>query len=229
MKEKLKTISTVMSWIFMFAAFLLLAVTLVQAIDHKDSNEPNYIFGHGFIRAISGSMEPYFAVNGIALIQEVDGIEDIAVNDVVTFRVYSDNGDVNNVTHRIIDIAENGTITTKGDNNQVADLYPLTIEHIDSKVVFVCNQTAWVINKVEYLIQHPAIAGCFAMSLVLFAYALHLLFKIRREDKQFIEETGQKAERANSKESDAARESFSNEMMVSQKDVSNSDSSKTND
>lgn len=188
MKEKLKTLSAIMSWVFMFAAFLLLAVTLVQAFQHKDSNEPNYILGHGFIRAISGSMEPYFTVNGIALIKEVDGMEDIAINDVVTFRVYSNNGDVNNVTHRIIDIDENGIITTKGDNNQVEDLYPLTIDHIDSKVVFVCNEAAWLINKAEFLIKHPAIASCFALGLLLLAYTLHLFFKIKRDDKRREEE-----------------------------------------
>ena len=186
MKEKFKKIDEILSWVFMIAAFIILAAALVNAFQHRDSNEPNYVFGYGAIRAISGSMEPTFAVNGIAIIKEVDDMNDIAVDDIVTFRVYSNDGDVNNVTHRIVEISEDGIITTKGDNNQVADMYPLTINHIDSKVVAIFNESAWVFDKLIWLKQHPITAGCFGLSILLFGFTFHFIRKSKEEDKEEI-------------------------------------------
>ena len=184
MKEKLKKIEEILSWIFMFAAFILLIMALVSAYQHKDSNEPNYVLGYGAIRAISGSMEPTFAVNGIAIIKEVHDMNDIAVDDIVTFRVYSNDGKVNNVTHRIVEINDNGIITTKGDNNEVSDMYPLTIEHIDSKVVFIFNGSAWIFDKLLWLKHHPITAGCFGLSIVLFGFTLHFIRQSRKEKQE---------------------------------------------
>ena len=50
------------------------------------------------------------------------------------------------ITHRIKKIEEDGTITTKGDNNRVVDAAVFTRDNVDAKVVFVFNWAAVLIH-----------------------------------------------------------------------------------
>ena len=54
--------------------------------------------------------------------------------DVVTFHVQDEEGKPLVITHRIKKIDEDGTITTKGDNNRVADSTTITRDDVDSAI-----------------------------------------------------------------------------------------------
>ena len=92
---------------------------------------------------VSGSMEPSFYRGDIVATQNVNtyGIQefnpytDVEINDVVVYNAkwYSEP-----VIHRVINIQEiNGTkyYIIKGDNNEVADPYPVTPDQIKAKVI----------------------------------------------------------------------------------------------
>ena len=108
--------------------------------------------------------------NGVALTKEVDSLDDIAVGDVVTYHVMNDNGKKLLITHRIIAI-DNGQIYTKGDNNNVDDGFPLSIDNIEAKVVGVFNGTAWLAAKWQTT-RGKVMLICFVVAIVLLCYTL---------------------------------------------------------
>lgn len=84
--------------------------------------------------------------DSIVITKDVKNIDEINVGDVVTYHITDNEGKRLVITHRIKEISEVGTITTKGDNNNVSDAYELSIDNIDAKVVLVFNQVAWIVN-----------------------------------------------------------------------------------
>lgn len=177
MKDALKKLNSILSWVLLIAALLLFVTTAYQVYTAKDTSEDAFIFGYRPVYVLTGSMEPYMEVNGMCLTKKVDSLDEIKVNDVVTYHVNTTEGKTVRITHRIMDINENGIITTKGDNNKVIDAYPLTIDNIDSKVVAVFNQTAWIVAN-------PVISACFALAIVLLIFAVSFFFKGSEEDDE---------------------------------------------
>ena len=208
MKSKLKIINDVVSWILLIAVTICLVFSLYSVYQAKTTGEPAFLFGYRPILVLTGSMEPYMMTNSIAITEEVDSMEDIAVGDVVTYRVKSEGGKTLNITHRIIQIDEDGFILTKGDNNHVSDNIVLTIDNIDAKVVTVFNQTAWIAAKWQTTSGKIMLIS-FAVGIVLFFFTLRfgiaaLIDKFRKkkeivaepdapvaeESKKLPEETG---------------------------------------
>ncbi|EGG87559.1 signal peptidase I [Lachnospiraceae bacterium 9_1_43BFAA] len=99
-----------------------------------------YIFGYRPVVVLSGSMEPYMQTNSVAIIQKT---KDIEKGDVVMFRVDEDTL----VCHRAVKIDEKGNITTKGDNNKVADFDKVKPEGVEGKVVARLNFLSGLIGK----------------------------------------------------------------------------------
>lgn len=188
MKEVLNKISAALSWIFLGLAVLLLVFTAYQTVQAKQTGEDVFIFGHRPILVLTGSMEPYMMVNGICLTQEVDSIDDIEVGDVVTYHVNTTEGRMIRITHRIIDMDENGMIYTKGDNNKVADAYPLTMDNIDSKVIGVFNQTAWIYDKWQTTVGKVMIIS-FGLALVLLYVSIKLIFNKDDDEEEDIKQS----------------------------------------
>ncbi len=88
----------------------------------------------------SGSMEPLIPTGGIAYINTRD--TDVAVGDVVTFRLNGTGGDTL-VTHRIVREA-GGAFITQGDANEAEDQNPVSREQI-------IGTYAWSIPKLGFL------------------------------------------------------------------------------
>ena len=145
MRAILNKLNDILSWIMMIGAFVLLIYTGITVSDSIKTGEGAFVFGYRPVLVLSGSMEPYMMTNGICLTKEVNDIDELNVDDVVTFHL-DQNGKRINITHRIISI-ENGIVNTKGDNNNVPDNLSLTMDNIDAKVVFVFNQSAWLVDK----------------------------------------------------------------------------------
>lgn len=90
------------------------------------------MFGYDILAVLSGSMEPTYKVGSILYIDKNFQAEDIKVGDVITFK--TDNDTI--ITHRVIDINEDKTFKTKGDNNDIEDMTPIKFEDLLGKVIF---------------------------------------------------------------------------------------------
>ena len=172
-------ISNIMSWVFLIFTSCLLIFTAMTAINAHKTGEPAFLFGYRPVLVLTGSMEPYMMTNGIALTKEVDDISDLEVGDVVTYHFESESGRLLRITHRIIAL-DNGTIHTKGDNNRVSDGYTLTIDNIESEVVAVFNQTAWIAQKWQTTTGKIMIVS-FAVAIILLYYTLKTFILSRKE------------------------------------------------
>lgn len=90
------------------------------------------ILGGQSLAVLSGSMEPGIPVGSIVVAMPVDA-SDLQVGDVVTYKLTEDTL----VTHRVVEInAEEQTITTKGDANEVNDSNPVPYENVVGRVKF---------------------------------------------------------------------------------------------
>ena len=87
---------------------------------------PTVVLGWQPMTIISGSMSPTIQPGHVAVVEPFAG-QDLGPGTVVTYR---DAAQGRLVTHRIDAVAEDGTITTKGDANAVEDLEPLTTDRI---------------------------------------------------------------------------------------------------
>ena len=131
-----------------FIAIMICCVMIViTAFNNKAEGKDTYIFGYRPIYILTESMEPTIESKAVIVTKEVKSIDEIAEGDIVTFKVYDELLDRTvRITHRIIDIDENGHITTKGDNNSSPDAYDLTIDNISEKTVLILN---WFSNVME--------------------------------------------------------------------------------
>lgn len=139
----------IVGYIIMAVSILFLALTLVSYTTANISGERPYVFGYSIIRTTSGSMEPTILTNGSAICKKVTKRSDIKPGDIITFKGISafDDEHTERVTHRIIRIANDGLIYTKGDNNDVEDSHPISFDAVESKVVLVVNFTAAIFGN----------------------------------------------------------------------------------
>jgi len=79
------------------------------------------LLGHQPMAVLSGSMEPVYHVGDLVFIDTNIPPEDMAVGDVVAFRISEETV----VTHRIVAIDNSLGFTVKGDNNNVEDGAPV--------------------------------------------------------------------------------------------------------
>ena len=89
------------------------------------------LFGYEVFHVLSGSMEPTIPTGSLIIVKPVEP-ETVEEGDVIAF---SSNGSV--VTHRVVGIdSSRGEFITKGDANEVADIYPTPFLALIGKVVF---------------------------------------------------------------------------------------------
>ena len=182
MKAKLRKIDEVVSWILMIAVFALLIHVVFSTVTAARKGEENFIFGYRPAIVLTGSMEPYMMTNSLVLTKEVTDIEELEIGDVITFHVTNELGDRIRITHRLTGI-EDGVLSTKGDNNPSGDGIPLTMENVESKVVAVCNQTAWLAAYWKTTSGKIMIIS-FAAAVILCYTAIKLYFVSKREEKE---------------------------------------------
>lgn len=141
-----KKISNIVSWIVFFALLIGCIYSIVAVVQAKETGEEVFIGGYRPVYVMTGSMEPYMREKSLVITEKVESMEEIEVGDVITYHLELD-GKVLRVTHRIINIDNEGNIFTKGDNNNVTDAYSITIDNVEAKVVCVFNFVASIINK----------------------------------------------------------------------------------
>ena len=183
MKEKKEEskLQAILSWVLLIVMAGLLVFTVFRVAESKKTGEGVFLLGYRPVLVLTGSMEPYMMTNGIALTKEVDSLDDIAVGDVVTYHVMNDNGKKLLITHRIIAI-DDGLIYTKGDNNNVIDGYPLTMDNVEAKVVGVFNGTAWLAAKWATTTGKIMLI-CFLAAIILLCYTVKAFRASKKEKK----------------------------------------------
>ena len=126
------------------------AFVLIFSIVSMKSNNLPMIFDRAIVNVASQSMEPIYKKGDVLIIKKTD-INNLKVDDVITF-VSSDptiEGMLN--THRIYAIEENNgkkLFLTKGDNNPDVDKYKVESEDIVGKVQ---TKIPYVGNIISYL------------------------------------------------------------------------------
>lgn len=116
---------------------------------------------------LSGSMEPTIHTGSLALINERD--RDIEVGDVIAFQVED-----MFITHRVIEITDDGYYITKGDNNDTPDAGQLSKSMIRGTTI--CS-----IPKIGFLIEASSTtSGIIVLSTVCIVLIL-LSFLCRKE------------------------------------------------
>lgn len=182
MKAKLRKIDEVVSWILLFAVFALLIHVVCNTVDAARKGEESFIFGYRPAIVLTGSMEPYMMTNSIVLTKEVTELEELKVGDVITFHLTNELGKKVRITHRLTGI-EDGILSTKGDNNPSGDGIPLTMESVESKVVGVFNQSAYLVAAWKTTSGKIMILS-FIGALVLAYFAVKLHFASKREERE---------------------------------------------
>lgn len=78
------------------------------------------IFGRYVLNVVTGSMEPTIATGEYIIVAKTDP-SSLQVNDIIAF--YSDSDETKDllITHRIVEIKEDGSFVTKGDANNIED------------------------------------------------------------------------------------------------------------
>lgn len=170
-RKIVETTLNIFSTIVICAIIIASVIAVIEVSIAKYKGEDAYFFGYKPIFVLTGSMEPYMETNGTVLVKKVNSIDEIAVDDVVSYHLTLEDGNEIRVTHRIISI-EDGVIRTKGDNNKVNDTYPLTMENIDAKVVSVHNWTAILVEQWQ-----TTTGKVFMVLFVLFIIFLYLTLK----------------------------------------------------
>lgn len=123
-KGKLRKLSlNILIWLIVLVA----AFVTIVSISSRDNNGVANFMGFMPLSIQSGSMEPTIKIGDLILTKKYDGKTKLEEQDIITFvsDEYRDkNGNPTVITHRIIDIKENGgmiSYVTKGDHNPLQD------------------------------------------------------------------------------------------------------------
>ena len=146
-KQKTKKVFGVIGRVFSIALIVLEVIIIIFLVISKAQGTPPTLFGHQMYFIRTGSMSPYLEPGDVIISKKYDGGELIAGKDgdVVTF--YGNmNGNVELITHRVIEV-DGDTVITQGDFNNIAD-NPITKDDIEAVMV----HKAVVIDKIYKII-----------------------------------------------------------------------------
>lgn len=122
MKKAVKITVNILAWIVLIFALL---ITLIVFSSEKNNGVSN-IFGYMPLTVESDSMSPTFKQGDMILCKEIDDVNDLKKDDVITFWTLIDGKRVKN-THRIVEVNNvDGSVSfiTRGDNNSADDEVP---------------------------------------------------------------------------------------------------------
>ena len=134
MKHVLRVINVLATMVILVAFVVLLRTVFTPA------GEIPTIMGYGFMRTLTGSMEPAIPVHSFIVV-DTDNSQVYQVGDIITVHASEAalEGSLN--THRIVSVeaASDGSPVyhTKGDANPVEDVAPVSAADVVGRVVFV--------------------------------------------------------------------------------------------
>ena len=131
MNKVLKTIVNILVWIVLIFALL---ITIVVFSSGKNNGVAN-LFGYIPMTVESDSMKPTFVKDDLIICKEVDDINSLKEDDVITFWTVI-NGKRAKNTHRIVSVTDDGNVRsfiTRGDNNSLDDTTPVSASDVIGK------------------------------------------------------------------------------------------------
>ncbi|MBR4626639.1 MAG: signal peptidase I [Ruminococcus sp.] len=117
MKKAVKIIVNILAWVLLMLALLITIVVFSAERNNGVSN----IMGYMPMTVESDSMSPTFKKGDLIIVKEINDINKLEEDDVITFWTLIDGNRVKN-THRIVGITRDDqgqivSFTTRGDNN----------------------------------------------------------------------------------------------------------------
>ena len=107
-----KTVTKICNFISVIMVLIVIAIGAVMIVPK--------VMGNDIYAVMSGSMEPYYHVGSVVIVDKHFTPEEIAVGDPIT--------------HRVIEVnEETREFKTKGDANEVEDLAPVPFENVIGK------------------------------------------------------------------------------------------------
>lgn len=142
-KKAFKGIGRALSIVLIVFEVLIIVFLVVS----KVQGNPPTLFGHQMYFIRTGSMSPYLEPGDVIISKKYGGGELVAGNDGDVVTYYGNvNGNVEMITHRVIEI-DGEKIVTKGDFNNTVDS-PITKNDIEAVMVY----KTVVIDKIYMII-----------------------------------------------------------------------------
>lgn len=117
-----KVVSKICNLITALIVIVIIGIVLVLVVPR--------LMGYDTYAVLSGSMEPYYHVGSVVLVDKKAEPEEIEVGDPITFQ----KTDSMLATHRVVEIdAEKREFVTKGDANDVIDIAPVSFDQMVGK------------------------------------------------------------------------------------------------
>ena len=166
------------AFFFIFLVILVLAAS-TNFMGRLKGEKPN-LFGYSTLIVVSGSMEPEYKVREFLIMKKVP-FDSIKEGDIISF--YYDitgNGRKELVTHRVINIKQDGTLVTRGDNASIYDTQDVKQSDFVGRIVY----NSFTIGVILYsLIEYNILV------LIIASFFIYLIVKqIKRIIDIYIEE-----------------------------------------
>lgn len=117
-----KVVSKICNLITTLIVIVIIGIILVLVVPR--------LMGYDTYAVLSGSMEPYYHVGSVVLVDKKAKPEEIEVGDPITFQ----KTDSMLATHRVVEVdAEKREFVTKGDANDVIDIAPVSFDQMVGK------------------------------------------------------------------------------------------------
>lgn len=160
-----KAAAVAVSCILIVSVMLCLGV-VTQVLSNGYVN----LCGFSLFRVVTGSMEPEISVGALLISKETD-IEEIRVDDIVTFRSKESGMLGVIITHRVVAIHEgvNGAVLleTRGDANQYADGYFVDQGNLIGKAVYYTKSTNFFAGVLGMLTNKVGFLACIVLPCLL--------------------------------------------------------------
>ena len=178
--KKVKLIINIASWVLLGVIVVFAVINIVL----KSTNQVFFLFGRANLFVVTDSMEPTIPARTYIGIEKVSP-EDIKPEDVITF--YSEDptiyGNLN--THRVKDIKTdaNGKLVfyTKGDNNSVADSYPVPENKLVGRYT---GNLAFMTFLGRFFMSTGGLIVILFLIIIMAVYMILPMFKKKPDEKQ---------------------------------------------
>lgn len=129
--------SKLASWCASFLVFIICLFVATKVIIANVEGVPPAIFGYSLSEVPTNSMEPTINTGDYVFFHQTD-YEDVLVGDIIVYKSKAASTNGMFIIHRVISI-EDGYLTTKGDNNLIADEEHITPDMVHGKYVLTVN------------------------------------------------------------------------------------------
>lgn len=140
--------STIYTVMVAFSVIVLLGFVLDKVKGGEGS-----IYGYKPAIVLTESMTPTIQRSSIIIGKEVDSIEDVEEEDIVTFKLNENGRDIL-ITHRVVEVDRSRELLqTKGDANNTKDFFGgedwMPMEQVVYKIVHINNRVSPLVNSVR--------------------------------------------------------------------------------